>query len=153
MREGAIEVATSEETLSPTIDVASASSAVGALAGKSGALELSLYEKIGLGNGRYANNPWLQELPDPVSRVVWDNYLVISPKFAHDQQIYSSLGNAAELDTKVPLVNVKAGSTSVDLPVFVIPGQPDNVVSIALGYGRTKAAVQEMTLVRMYIPC
>jgi molybdopterin-containing oxidoreductase family iron-sulfur binding subunit len=85
-------------------------------AGKSGALELVLYEKIGLGNGRYANNPWLQELPDPVSRVVWDNYLVVSPKFAHDQKLYDALGNAAELDPEVPLVNVKSGNVSVDLP-------------------------------------
>ena len=41
-------------------------------------LELVIYSKVGLGDGSHANNPWLQELPDPISRVTWDNYLTIS---------------------------------------------------------------------------
>src|SRR3954471_8810183 len=46
---------------------------------KGGELELALYEKVGLGNGNQANNPWLQELPDPISRITWDNYVTMSP--------------------------------------------------------------------------
>lgn len=44
------------------------------------AFELVVYEKVGLGNGHQANNPWLQELPDPISKITWDNYLAVSPK-------------------------------------------------------------------------
>ncbi len=46
-----------------------------------------LYEKIGIGTGRHANNPWLQELPDPISKAVWDNYVCISPSFAKEHDL------------------------------------------------------------------
>ena len=48
----------------------------------SGNLELSVYETIGIGDGLQANNPWLQEFPDPITRACWDNYLTISPSTA-----------------------------------------------------------------------
>ena len=46
-----------------------------------------MYEKIGAGNGRYANNPWLQELPDPVSKVTWDNYACLNPETAKSMDL------------------------------------------------------------------
>jgi molybdopterin-containing oxidoreductase family iron-sulfur binding subunit len=134
VKEGAFEIAVTEAGSVATIDVTAASAAVSQTAGNGSALELSLYEKVGLGNGRYANLPWLQELPDPVTRVVWDNYVCVSPKYAKENGLYYT-----ELDTDVPLVTVKAGNGTADLPVFILPGQPDNVVSIAVGYGRSKA--------------
>ncbi len=85
-------------------------------------LELVLYQKIGIGTGRMANNPWLQELPDPVSKAVWDNYLAISPTYAREYDITQE---------DVVLVN-----GSIELPVMYQPGQPYGTVSVALGYGR-----------------
>jgi molybdopterin-containing oxidoreductase family iron-sulfur binding subunit len=135
VKEGAFEIPVTEESpVTTSIDVAAAAAAVSQAAGQGSTLELSLYEKVGIGNGRYANNPWLQELPDPVSRVVWDNYACVSPKYAKDNGL-----EYTGLDTEVPVVTVKAGDASVELPVYILPGQPDNVISVAMGYGRSKA--------------
>jgi len=89
--------------------------------GGSGGLELVLYEKAGVLDGRHAHNPWLQELPDPVTKIVWDNYACLSPTEA------ARLG-AEEGD----LVDVGG----LVLPAHVQPGQAEGVVAVALGYGR-----------------
>ncbi|HYV91111.1 MAG TPA: TAT-variant-translocated molybdopterin oxidoreductase [Chitinophagales bacterium] len=135
VKEGAVEITSAEEPASgSTGDVTSAVAAVSQLAGKSGGMEVSLYEKIGAGNGRYANVPWLQEMPDPVSKVVWDNYVAVSPKFAKDNHLEMNV-----VEHWSDVVNVKVGNISVELPIYVQPGQNDTSVSIALGYGREKA--------------
>jgi len=90
-------------------------------------VELKLYEKIGVGTGSQANNPWLQELPDPISKATWDNYLAVSPKFAKEKSLESG-----------DEVVVKSGSYEVKVPVLVQPGQAGNTASLAIGYGRTK---------------
>ncbi len=87
-------------------------------------LVLTLYSTVALNDGRYANNPWLQELPDPVSKVCWDNYLSISPADA------AALGLEDEMMVMID---------RVDVPVLIQPGQAKSTVSLALGYGRTKA--------------
>jgi molybdopterin-containing oxidoreductase family iron-sulfur binding subunit len=87
-------------------------------------LSLILYTPVGLNDGRYANNPWLQELPDPVSKVCWDNYLAVSPADAEELGLQ---------DEMVVIVDV------VKLPVLIQPGQAKGTVSLALGYGREKA--------------
>ncbi len=92
---------------------------------KSG-FEISLYEKTGLGNGNQANNPWLQELPDPVSKICWDNYLAVSIATAKEK--------GWEQGT---VVDVKVNGVSVKVPVLIQPGQAKNTGSIAIGYGRT----------------
>src|SRR2546425_11493956 len=51
-------------------------------AGSTNALELHFYESVGLRDGRHANNPWLQELPDPISKVSWGNYVAVAPQLA-----------------------------------------------------------------------
>ncbi len=91
-----------------------------------GGMELVLYEKTGLGNGNQANNPWLQELPDPVSRITWDNYLCVSPKDAREKGWNNN-----------NMVTLKANGVSKDVPVCVQPGQTPGVVALAFGYGRT----------------
>ncbi|MFM1912825.1 MAG: hypothetical protein RIR51_663 [Bacteroidota bacterium] len=91
-------------------------------------LEISIYEKVGLGTGSQANNPWLQEFPEPVSKACWDNYASVS-------QI-----TASELGLKQDdVVKVSGNGYSVELPVLVQPGQADNTIAIAIGYGRTNA--------------
>ena len=91
-------------------------------------IELHIYQNVAIGDGKAANNPWLQELPYPVSKVTWDNYAAINPKFAEKLGI-------AELD----LVEIKTDKYSVTLPVLIQPGQATGTVSVALGYGRVKA--------------
>ena len=88
-------------------------------------LEITLYEKVSIGTGRYANNPWLQEMPDPVTRATWDNYLCISPRLAGEKG-----WNTYDLVT----INNR-----ITLPLLVQPGQAYDTVSVALGYGRTAA--------------
>lgn len=90
-----------------------------------GEFELTLFEKIGMGNGRHANNPWLQELPDPITRVCWDNYLSISPSDAKRKELKD--GNMVVLNEKI------------EVPVIVQPGQAKGTLSLAVGYGRKKA--------------
>lgn len=87
-----------------------------------GEVELDLYVPISVGSGKHANNPWLQEIPDPVSRVTWDNYAAISPRFAEDN------GLAQEDVIRI--------NGSLDLPVVVQPGQHYGTISVALGYGK-----------------
>lgn len=90
-------------------------------------MELALYESVGIGTGAMANNPLLQELPDPVSKACWDNYAALSQKTAQDMGL-------AQND----MVTVSVNGKSIDLPVLVQPGQADNTVSVAIGYGREK---------------
>ncbi len=95
-----------------------------------GGFSLVLYPKVSMMDGRHAYNPWLQELPDPVSKVAWDNYACLSP------------AAAARLSLKEgDVVGVDAGADgSLELPVLLQPGQHDNVVAVALGYGRKDSA-------------
>jgi molybdopterin-containing oxidoreductase family iron-sulfur binding subunit len=95
---------------------------------KSGGIEIVLYEKSGIGNGHQANNPWLQELPDPISKVTWDNYLAVSPRDAREKGWQQ--GN---------IVTIKTSAATIKAPVLIQPGQTPGTVSIALGYGRTAA--------------
>src|SRR5262249_53398368 len=90
--------------------------------------ELHLYEPIAVRNGVHANNPWLQELPDPVSKVTWGNYAAIAPADA------SRLGLESG-----DVVAVACDGRRVELPVHVQPGQAARTISIALGYGRTRS--------------
>lgn len=92
----------------------------------SGEIDIIVYEKTGMGNGSQANNPWLQELPDPISKVCWDNYVCVGPKMAEAKGLRQ--GNVVEL---------KANGKSEKFPVLIQPGMAENTVAIAMGYGRT----------------
>jgi len=95
-------------------------------------IELVLYEKISIGDGAQANNPWLQEMPDPISKACWDNYLTISQSMAKDLGI-----EMFENETK--LVQLKVDGKVYKLPAMVQPGQARGTVGLAIGYGRSKA--------------
>jgi MoCo/4Fe-4S cofactor protein with predicted Tat translocation signal len=91
-------------------------------------IELEVYENGAMRDGKHANNAFLQELPDAVSKVTWDNYIALAPKFAEAQGL-------KEFD----VVEVKGSNGySITLPVLIQPGQAQGTASIALGYGRTK---------------
>jgi MoCo/4Fe-4S cofactor protein with predicted Tat translocation signal len=110
------------------MSVAAAASQLGGAA-KSSAVELALYEKVGLSaDGCGANNPFLQELPDPISKATWGNYVAVPRAMA--------IANKWEQND---VVKVTANGYSIELPVLIQPGQTNGTVSIALGYGRTMA--------------
>ena len=101
-------------------------------------IELIIYEKIGIGDGTQANNPWLQEFPDPISRSCWDNYMTISSKTAKKLNLKNwNVSNGALNGSIVNIIS--DGLTIKNVPVMIQPGQADNTVGLAVGYGRTKA--------------
>ena len=93
-------------------------------------LSMVLYPKVAMLDGRFAENPWLQELPDPISKVAWDNYACFSPAAA--QRLGVQEGDVVRLETTTE----GGATTSTELPAFLQPGQHDQVVAVALGYGR-----------------
>jgi MoCo/4Fe-4S cofactor protein with predicted Tat translocation signal len=109
------------------------SAAISALPGSSirpaEGFSLVLYPKVSMLDGRHAENPWLQELPDPITKVVWDNYANISPASA--QRLGVQEGDVVRLET----LDGTGASLALELPAYVQPGQSDSSVSVALGYG------------------
>ncbi len=91
-------------------------------------LELTFRPDPGVYDGRFANNGWLQELPKPITKLTWDNVALISPATA------ASLGLASG-----DVVTLRHAGRQADAPVWVQPGQPDNSISVQLGYGRDRA--------------
>ncbi len=110
---------------------------------KGSEVEVVFYQKISLGSGHHANNPWLQELPDPITKATWDNYAIISPSMAKtlfDIDIFKSKdADAYEVNTAKPVVEITVNGKSFELPVIIIPGTHPNVIAVALGYGRQSA--------------
>ncbi len=89
-------------------------------------LEVQLYQTVAIRDGKRANNPWLQEMPDPVSKVTWDNFAAMSPA---DIKKF----NLAQFD----VINIDVNGYSIALPVLSQPGQAQGTISVAVGYGRT----------------
>lgn len=116
---------------------------------KASELELVLYTKTSMGDGTQANNPWLQELPDPITRMSWDNYLTISPKDAEKFAIDNDLNARMQLDGSIVNLTVN-GVTIKDVPVFVQPGQAEGSVGLALGYGKKNSGATADTGVNAY---
>jgi Fe-S-cluster-containing dehydrogenase component len=99
--------------------------ATGTFDNNEGRFEMDIYQSIAMGSGRHANNPWLQELPDPVAKLCWDNFLAVSPSDAASLSLVTG---------DVVMINDLAR-----IPVVVQPGQAPGTVSAAMGYGRTTA--------------
>jgi MoCo/4Fe-4S cofactor protein with predicted Tat translocation signal len=130
---GVVSVETAPSTVSAKTDASAAAAAVAQSynADNAGA-ELVIYSKVGIGNGAFANNPWLQEMPDPITKATWDNYLTVSQKWAADNGVTMS-----EENTKKASITVNGKSLIV--PILIQPGQANGTFGLALGYGRTKA--------------
>ncbi|MCY4419039.1 MAG: 4Fe-4S dicluster domain-containing protein, partial [Cytophagales bacterium] len=90
---------------------------------------LLAYESIALGSGSQSNNPWLQELPDPITKVCWENCLSLSPEDAQTLGVYTQ-------DVHTSIVEITWKGFQFRLPAIVQPGQKQGVVGLALGYGR-----------------
>ncbi|NAY92783.1 TAT-variant-translocated molybdopterin oxidoreductase [Muricauda sp. JGD-17] len=108
-----------------------------------GDTELVLYSKVGMGDGRQANNPWLQEFPDPISRVSWDNYVTVSKADAEEWGFENFTvanggvnGNYAKLTVD--------GNVLDKVPVIVQPGQAPGTLGLSFGYGKKAGMKAEM---------
>jgi len=91
-------------------------------------VELQVYQSSVMRDGKKANNPWLQELPDPVSKATWENYAAIAPKFADKLGLEEN-----------QIIKITVDGYTVALPILFQPGQAQGTLSVAVGYGRTLA--------------
>jgi molybdopterin-containing oxidoreductase family iron-sulfur binding subunit len=103
-------------------------SASSAAAADENALEVNFRRDPSIYDGRFANNGWLQELPKPMTKLTWDNALLVGPKMAQREG----------LETK-DVVTLELNGRKADLPVWIQAGHPDRSVTIFLGYGRKRA--------------
>ena len=97
-------------------------------AASGGGTEIVFLQSPSLHDGRFANDGWLQELPDPLTKFVWDNPALVSPKTAESLHL-------ADED----VVRIDYASRSLELPVAIVPGMADGVVAVTVGYGRSHA--------------
>lgn len=97
-----------------------------------GDFEIALYQKAAIGNGTNAANPWLQEMPDTVTKVTWDNYATMSYEDIERLGCESGLGQ----ETPSTVVSVTVGDVTMNLPAYPQAGQMPGTIGIALGYGR-----------------
>ncbi len=95
---------------------------------KSEGFELVLYPTIALGDGRLANVAWLQELPDPVTKICWDNYVCLSIATAEKMKVREG-----------HMMDITVNGKSFKLPAHIQPGLHDDVLAVPVGYGRTAA--------------
>ncbi|WP_190811111.1 TAT-variant-translocated molybdopterin oxidoreductase [Flagellimonas sp. S3867] len=105
--------------------------------------ELVLYSKVGMGDGRQANNPWLQEFPDPISRASWDNYVTVSKADAEALELENY--NVANGGLNGSYVNLTVNGTVLEnVPVIIQPGQANGTVGLSFGYGRQAGMKTEL---------
>ncbi|MGE3182884.1 MAG: TAT-variant-translocated molybdopterin oxidoreductase, partial [Phycisphaerae bacterium] len=97
-----------------------------AKATKADSFTIAFHPDRTIGTGDFANNGWLQELPDPLTKITWDNAAVMAPSDAKSLGVKNS-----------SKVTIEHGGNALTLPVFILPGQVAGVISLALGYGRT----------------
>jgi molybdopterin-containing oxidoreductase family iron-sulfur binding subunit len=128
--------------------VAKAAALVAAHAvGKNEGIELVFSQSSSVDDGRYANNSWLQETPDFVTKLTWDNAVLISPATAKklgvktnnyglDGEIAKKLGNEIDYDLVADIVELSDGKTTIEAAAVVAPGHADDSLTLALGYGR-----------------
>ena len=123
--------------------VAAAASAITSAPKVNGA-EVVLYQKVSIGGGAGASNPWLQELPDPISKACWGNYALISMTMARTLLKLDLINgsekskNNYEYYPEKPVIKIAIGEKFVELPVLVIPGMNENTIAVAVGYGRAE---------------
>ena len=107
---------------------------------KGGDVEIVLYENISVGTGNRANNAWLQEVSDPITKAAWDNYAIISPEMGKkmfDIDIFKPRqADKYEVHPDKPMVKIVSNGKTIEIAALIIPGTHPNVIAIAVGYGR-----------------
>ncbi|MEZ5398570.1 MAG: TAT-variant-translocated molybdopterin oxidoreductase [Bryobacteraceae bacterium] len=96
-------------------------------AAPSGGAEVVIRPCPSVYDGRYTNNAWLQELPRPLTKITWDNAVILSPKMADSHKVQNG-----------DILDLKAGGRSVKGPAWILPGQAEDTVTVHMGYGRTR---------------
>jgi MoCo/4Fe-4S cofactor protein with predicted Tat translocation signal len=130
--------------------VSDAASKIAAI--KGGDIEMVLYQNISIGTGSRANNAWLQEVSDPITKATWDNYATISPEMGKklfDIDIFKPhQADKYEVHPEKPVVKIVSNGKTIEVPVLIIPGTHPNVIAIAVGYGRES---NDKTKTKQYI--
>ncbi|MFT4856073.1 MAG: MoCo/4Fe-4S cofactor protein with predicted Tat translocation signal [Algoriphagus sp.] len=130
---GVLAIDSTADAPTPIGDVSAAAAAVAkASTTDNTSPELVIYSKVGIGNGIYANNPWLQEMADPITKATWDNYLTVSQKWATENGVTMYEENTGK-------ASITVNGKSLVVPIMIQPGQADGTFGLAVGYGRTKA--------------
>ena len=129
-------------TFETTVSISNVASLLANTAKKSSGFELNLYTKTGLGDGKQANNPWLQEFPDPITRASWDNYLTMSIADAKTLGFSNPVKDNGAIDGDYAKVSVNG--VEVTVPVMIQPGQAKGSFGLAVGYGKTFGLKDEM---------
>lgn len=134
-----------ENTSSNSGNVSDATQAVTSLLKpeQSGEFDIILYTKVGMGDGQQANNPWLQEFPDPITRVSWDNYATMNRIDAENLGVKNR--NVANGGLDGNYITIEVGGTKLEnVPVIIQPGQAQGTIGLSLGYGRKEGMKSEM---------
>jgi molybdopterin-containing oxidoreductase family iron-sulfur binding subunit len=113
---------------------------------KGGKYELTIYSSTALGNGAQSQNPWLQELPDPITKICWDNYITMNPADVHELKMFGVQDDSDnkdgmivrfdQMEDALDVASVTANGYTIKLPVWFQPGQARGTIGIAVGYGR-----------------
>ncbi len=139
LHDGYFSVKTSQEVSTPDFSGLNLS---GLREASSDGMSLVLYSKTGMGDGQQANNPWLQEFPDPITRVSWDNYLTISLADANAAGLKNTNTSNGALNGSYAKITVN--SSSIKAPIVVQPGQAKGTVGLSFGYGKRLGLKEEM---------
>lgn len=126
---------TTPTTTTPTGNLAAAITALSAPR-RAGKDELVLFQQVNLLSGKQAGNPWLLELPDPITRTTYENYAMISTKKAKELGIDYE-GMEYEYYQEKPTIEITANGRKVTLPAMVVPGMNPDTIAVAVGYGRS----------------
>ncbi|MEM9984010.1 MAG: 4Fe-4S dicluster domain-containing protein, partial [Bacteroidota bacterium] len=131
LRKGVMTVPKQEAVAEYTLEPASLMAAVNRIKSDSRAmvpedeLEIVYFERCAIMEGKQANNPWLQELPDPISRVCWDNYVSVPVTLAQEMGLKNE-----------DVIDITVDGETYSMPVYVQPGQARQTIAVALGFGR-----------------
>ncbi len=148
LHDGVVEVAAAETEEAETIvfsgDASKANSAVKKI--KGGTLELELTQNMAVGAGVGADNPWLQEMPDPITKITWDNYATMNPSEMKEKGYNVYFGQEESMN----VIAVTANNQKIQVPVVAQPGQARGTISVALGYGKVVGNMETPTGANAY---
>jgi len=142
LHDGVLEIpgASSEMMLAFTGNVSGAASEIAKI--KGGSMEIELNQNMAVGAGSGADNPWLQEMPDPLTKITWENYVTMNPAEMKEKGYNTQFGQREAMN----VVNITVGKNTIEgLPVVPQPGQARGTVGLALGYGKKVGNQEEIS--------
>ena len=142
LRDGVIENSAAQVSNAPQSQAQTATpSAAPETQTSSGNVEIVLQPDPSIYDGRFANNGWLQELPKPLTKLTWDNAAIVSPATANQfgLMVEPAFRGGEHGMNVASMVEITVADHTISAPVWIVPGQPDGVVTLHLGYGRTRA--------------